>query len=760
MHWSFSFNKPNNDVKELRGRPSLPRDEGRCGRLSRGCAVVVFVLLGLLTVVGGPSAIAQDCVDYSDYLRWVGGMHGDFRAIAITDGGDYACIGGSFGDHFRMVDISDPIDPEIIGGLTLPQTVNDVTVVGNYAYVANHDYGLSVIGITDPRNPLRVGYVVTSGRARAVAVDGQYAYLAASGLHVINISDPTNPFVVGSLNTAQATGVAVGSEYVYLALQDPGRLHEVDVSDPGNPIIRRTLPMPGRTENVTVEGNYAYVPTFSGLQIIELSTFSIVGSASAGVGDVAIAGNLAFTVGRTLRVVDVSDPENPTVIGGSGVDYAGGVAIFGDYVYCTAWGGCTWGLNVFDASNSTSPGVVDIVPGGGNRGIAGAGTHVYAGEGGYGYPSRFHVIDATTPQSPSIVGSVAAPGWPNDIALDGNYAYLAATHPPAFISVDISDPGSPTIVGNAATSYDALGVAVAAGYAYVAVEADAAGLCVVDISTPEDPRIIRTVPTSRAYDVAVANEYVYVAARYEFLVVDISVPSEAAIVAIVDMGTASAYGVAVAGPHAYVACGQAGLRVIDISEPRFPVIVGECYAATAVDVAVSGRTAYVASEYAGLSVIDVSNPAAPRFLGSTESPTAACTYGVVVVDGYVYVTTAGYESNDVVVLPTHCDETTAVPAATAPAVAGLTLLTAEPNPAVHSVRLAFDLPYRTEAELRIYDVTGRCVRRLLNGAVPAGPSNAIWDRRDDRGGIVAAGVYVARLTWPGGSISRRVVMIR
>ncbi len=112
---------------------------------------------------------------------------------------------------------------------------------------------------------------------------------------------------------------------------------------------------------------------------------------------------------------------------------------------------------------------------------------------------------------------------------------------------------------------------------------------------------------------------------------------------------------------------------------------------------------------------------------------------------------------DVVIGPTQCEVTTAVPATASPGLQGLALLTAEPNPTWGTVRLGFDLPYRLEAQLRIYEVAGRCVRRLMDAA---GPNAVIWDRRDDKGRIVAGDLYVARLTWADGSASRRVIMAR
>jgi flagellar hook assembly protein FlgD len=45
------------------------------------------------------------------------------------------------------------------------------------------------------------------------------------------------------------------------------------------------------------------------------------------------------------------------------------------------------------------------------------------------------------------------------------------------------------------------------------------------------------------------------------------------------------------------------------------------------------------------------------------------------------------------------------------------------------------------AEVNLYDVQGRLVRRITNGQYVAGYHRAVWDGRDARGGVVASGVY-------------------
>jgi hypothetical protein len=99
-------------------------------------------------------------------------------------------------------------------------------------------------------------------------------------------------------------------------------------------------------------------------------------------------------------------------------------------------------------------------------------------------------------------------------------------------------------------------------------------------------------------------------------------------------------GVVVSGHYAYVANGDAGLQVIDVSNPASPQPVGgyDSGGWSASGVAVSGHYAYVA-DFTGLHVIDVSDPAQPRRVGGNSAFNA---FDVTIAGNKVFVT-AGAE---------------------------------------------------------------------------------------------------------------------
>lgn len=90
----------------------------------------------------------------------------------------------------------------------------------------------------------------------------------------------------------------------------------------------------------------------------------------------------------------------------------------------------------------------------------------------------------------------------------------------------------------------------------------------------------------------------------------------------------------------------------------------------------------------------------------------------------------------------------------------LALAAPAPNPFSGATTLAFDLPASGAVRLGIFDVTGRRVRELMSGTLPAGRHAVTWDGRNAAGERVAAGIYFCRLSAPEGDVTRRIVAVR
>ena len=77
------------------------------------------------------------------------------------------------------------------------------------------------------------------------------------------------------------------------------------------------------------------------------------------------------------------------------------------------------------------------------------------------------------------------------------------------------------------------------------------------------------------------------------------------------------------------------------------------------------------------------------------------------------------------------------------------LLPARPNPFGGQLALSYSLAAPARAELEVYDVAGRLVRRLGGDRVAAGEHRVDWDGRDQAGHALEAGMYYYRLNVDG-----------
>jgi hypothetical protein len=84
-----------------------------------------------------------------------------------------------------------------------------------------------------------------------------------------------------------------------------------------------------------------------------------------------------------------------------------------------------------------------------------------------------------------------------------------------------------------------------------------------------------------------------------------------------------------------------------------------------------------------------------------------------------------------------------------------------PNPFNPATTIAFTVPEGGgNVTLRIYDVSGRLVRTLVDGFEAAGTREVSWDGRDDQGQQLASGVYHYQLTAPSHSERKRMVLLK
>ena len=597
----------------------------------------------------GPD-ISSDSLSYAVYdadnVELVGYIGGSTYSAAVKGGLVY--VGEGFA--LTILDISNEQDPLIVGKtLPFPGIVRDVTVVGDYAYVANSWGGLRIINVADPTTPVEVGYYKTPSNANGVTVAGEYAYVAdeENGLRIINVADPTTPIEVGFFNAqtpSYTNGVTVAGDYAYIA--DGWGLRIINVADPTTPAEVGFYDTSDWARGVAVVGNYAYViarDAGAGLQIIDVTDPTTPTEAghydTQGFGgNVAVVEDYAYIANNDdLLIINVADPNAPSETGyyktpGNAVD----VTVAGNYAYVADEECGLRIINASDRADLTEAGFYDTPSDAYDVAVAGEYAYVADRQNG------LRIINVADPAIPIETGFYDTPNDAFGVAVAGEYAYVVDGYYGELRIINVADPTAPIEAGFYDTPGYAQGVTVAGEYAYVADGRD--GLRIINVADPAAP--IETGYHNRpdeadtAGDVAVAGEYAYVG---EYLygglriinVTDLTAPIEVGRYPIGD----GAHDVAVAGKYVYVAAGDSGLIIINVTDPTAPTMVGNRASGWAGGVAVAGDYAYVADQEGGLIIINVADPAAPTQAGFYNTPGHA--FGVAVDGNYAYVTAGG-----------------------------------------------------------------------------------------------------------------------
>ncbi len=279
--------------------------------------------------------------------------------------------------------------------------------------------------------------------------------------------------------------------------------------------------------------------------------------------------------------------------------------------------------------------------------------YVAAGQAG------MKVVDIYPPESASVISSLEIDGSESThgIVLEGFHAYVSTTRFEGTISphclkgalavIDVSDPNNPLIDDPANDivnlpypgrhlAFEGLTAYVATGR-FVGTHRRGSLNCVGvnDINDPE-PTVIASVETYCSHDIAISHHYAFLADGEPGLkVYDVSDPRSPGLQE--SFNTYNAYGIDIDGAYAYIADSWHGLKIIDVSIPTNVYLIGEIATNDwAYNVTVVENFAYIADGEAGLTVVDVSDPTNPLEYGDGLD-TDGNAMDIVVVLNYAYL---------------------------------------------------------------------------------------------------------------------------
>lgn len=230
-----------------------------------------------------------------------------------------------------------------------------------------------------------------------------------------------------------------------------------------------------------------------------------------------------------------------------------------------------WALKVIDVSIPTSPVVIGQTTNVLATDMDVSGKYLYIAGGIYD-AEAYDISDPHHPKRASIIHDWSLGGNLYNVTVVGGYAYFADVGTGLHIS-DVRRPTSPKFAGLCEFSgWGGAGVAVSGHYAFCG--GGGAGITVVDIADPVNPVLVTTdnLIGFAAYQIVISGSLIYAAASEDGLqIIDISNPTN-----VVKIGSYEAGGfgnwVAVQDGKAFLA-GASGITVLDISNPAAPTRV-------------------------------------------------------------------------------------------------------------------------------------------------------------------------------------------
>lgn len=559
----------------------------------------------------------------------------------------------------RVVDLSNPAQPQTIAALDTPGLAVQSAGRGNIVVVADREAGFLVADITDP-DRARIGRCLTTSSIYGVDIYGNYAVAAGfQEIFIIDIRDVENPVPVGSLAlSGLADDVRIAGTKVYASISRyglPMMLAIIDISDPAMPKklseIENSSSAALTSPSSSLKPDTAYIPApyWVAFEVVgavaylldpfSLSTWNVSDPAKpvflaklpSAYTEISVSGDYAFLCKRSpgaLTIANVADPTAPKIV----TDFAPTaasqfrkVAAFGHYVLTFASNAGLRIYNVADPLNISQAGFLDISPG--ITKAVGRNNLAYAAGS-----SDFYIFDLTNPAKPVPLSLYHLPSPSLDMVLKDNTAIVALSDGLFFL--DISNPSRPALLKyitsfphpeNPEAFIDPRAVAVSGNTLYVAGGgAFSQAFFLFDISDVSNPRYLASFPWRVADSVAATGNFAYVIGWDDksppeniLRIVDATDPLHPVLkstTAIVSPPTA----VAADGGYAYLTT-QDGLVIMDVTDPAVPIRIGNLPIRPSPDeITISGQRAYLVG-YTTLNEVDISAPEQPVLLSSSST---------------------------------------------------------------------------------------------------------------------------------------------
>lgn len=267
------------------------------------------------------------------------------RATALCVDGGTLYAGGA--NCLCVLDISEAMNPRVLGRVCGLGNVRQIAVQDGIAYVASRESGLWIVDARNPKSPKILSRYDCIELATGIDVAGGVAFLGQrnNGVEFIDVSDPANPEHIRIIKTPESQSVKYRGGYLFSGEWHSGEVTVFDARDMADVKVVSRPKMDGYGDGIDLRGSLLFASTGHhsktpgksgkerfgaghGLEIFDISDISAPKKISSvkfpkfySIGNdfwtPRCSGNLVFAADtyNGLFAVDISDLKNPRIAG-------------------------------------------------------------------------------------------------------------------------------------------------------------------------------------------------------------------------------------------------------------------------------------------------------------------------------------------------------------------------------------------------------------------------------------------------------------
>ena len=416
----------------------------------------------------------------------------------------------------------------------------------------------------------------------------------------------------------------------------------LNIASPPNIRLVKRLLFKSTIGSFAIKGRYLFINTDDSLFVYDISNIdNPVIEASLNIswttfyGKLKIQGNYLLLINRYrgIRLVNISDPLNPTIV--STITESGSyydAAIYNNYLYVAKGQQGIW---LYDINNPSAPVYITTITDSSNRFevVYIRDTILFSGD------SRIYLINISNPGNPSIISSVGIHygRYASGFATLNNYLFVSLRYNASFQVYDITNPLNISYLTEAGSEPGDAGVFASDHFVFIGGHE---GFFVYDVSDPTNPVLL-----SRFLSTPVAGERIFLDGNMVYLVdwndglriLSFSDPRKPVEVGFYKDFSTMKFGVA-KDSFAYVyytGYTSAGLKVIDARVPESPILVRTLNVYGIRDMKIKDSLLFVLrrNDLKIYSISERENPVQIGVLDGLDDPMGICLHG-----SYAYIT--------------------------------------------------------------------------------------------------------------------------